>query len=447
MGKVRVWPLLLAVLSAVLAMQAPEDPAVQYGLALFVLIGVLWLTEALSLTFTALLVPLLGAAFGLVPLKQALQSFAHPIIFLFLGGFALAAALSRHRIDHWLAHKLLSLARGRALPAALLLASATALLSMWISNTATAAMMLPLALGLSAPYANQFPRYRLFVLLALAWAANIGGIATLVGSPPNAIVAAALGWSFNDWLSLGLPMFLLLFPLALLVLMKAVRPEADVPRMELGEAVPFPASPQAWTVLAIFLLTVTLWIAGKPLAQALSISKDFDGWVALLAIVLLGATRVVTWGDIEKQANWGVLLLFGGGIALSAIMQSSGASAWLAEQVSAWMPQEQPWLTYLVIAVFVVFLTELVSNTASAALLVPLMMPVAAAVGASPAVSAAIIGVAASCAFMLPVATPPNALVFGTGHVPQASMIRAGIYLNLIAAVIIGLVAPLLHNQ
>ena len=278
---------------------------------------------------------------------------------------AVAAALARHGIDQWLAHKLLSLARGRALPAALMLSVTTALLSMWISNTATAAMMLPLALGLSAPYAKEFPRYRLFLLLALAWSANLGGIATLVGSPPNAIAAAALGWDFSDWMQVGMPAFVMLFPLALLVLFFGIRPEANVPRVAAGAAMPFPASREAWLVLVIFVLTVTLWIAGKPLANWLSIDKDFDAWVAVLAIVLLGITRVVSWQDVENQASWGVLLLFGGGIALSMMMQSSGTSAWLASQLSAWMPEEHVWITYLIIAVFVVFLTELVSNTAS----------------------------------------------------------------------------------
>src|SRR5690606_21473611 len=165
--KINVVPLLLAVIASALAWQLGDTPAVKAGLALFVLIGLLWLTEAVSLTFTALLVPLLAVALGLADVKTALGSFANPIIFLFLGGFALAPALARHGIDQWLAPRLLSLARGRALPAALMLSVTTALLSMWVSNTATTAMMLPLALGLSAPYAKEFPRYRLFLLLAL----------------------------------------------------------------------------------------------------------------------------------------------------------------------------------------------------------------------------------------------------------------------------------------
>jgi sodium-dependent dicarboxylate transporter 2/3/5 len=436
--------ILIAIAAALLSALVPSDPAVSAGLALFVLIGLLWLTEALPLTYTALLVPVVGIALGLAPVKTALAGFAHPVIGLFLGGFALAAALSEHGIDRWLAHRLLNLARGRALPAALILAATTALLSMWISNTATTAMMLPVALGLCMPVGESFPRFRLFVLLALAWSANVGGIATLVGSPPNAITAAALGLEFNQWLAIGMPVFALLFPLALLVLYLAVRPESDVPDVDAGHQAPFPASTGAWTTLAIFFLTVALWVGGAPVASLLGIESSFDTWVALLAIVLLGITGSTRWQTIEHHANWGVLLLFGGGITLSTLMQTSGASAWLADGMSQWLPHGQPWLMYLMVALFVVFLTELVSNTASAALLVPLMMPVASAVGASTEVTALLIGLAASCAFMLPVATPPNALVFGSGYVPQKAMMRAGIILNLVAAGLLAMLVPVL---
>ena len=435
----------LALVIAGIASLGPDDPAARAGVALFALAGTLWLTEAISLTYTALLIPLLGVTLGLADVSTALRGFAHQVIGLFLGGFALAAALSAHGIDRWLANRLMRLARGHAIGAALLLALATSLLSMWISNTASAAMMLPIALGLSVPLAVKYPRYQLFVLLGLAWGANIGGIATLVGSPPNAITAAALGWGFDDWLKIGMPVYVLLFPLALLVLWLTVKPERDLPNVRSGEAIAFPQHRAALLTVAIFLLTVALWVFGKPLAELLGISKDFDTWVALLAIALLGITGTLEWQQIEKQSNWGVLLLFGGGITLSTLMQSSGASAWMASGISQILPAEYPWLLYLLVALFVVYLTELVSNTASAALLVPLFMPVADAVGASPVVTAAIIGVAASCAFMLPVATPPNALAFGTGCIPQREMIRAGMRLNIIATLLIaGLMMALL---
>ena len=434
-----------SLLAAVLAATLPENPATGAGLALLVLIGLLWLTEALPLTFTALMVPVLGVALGLANINAALAGFAHPVVALFLGGFALAAALGKHGIDRWLAQKLLLLAGGRALPAALLLSLTTALLSMWISNTATTAMLLPIALGMSAPLAEAHPRYRVFLLLALAWSANIGGMATLVGSPPNAIAAAALDWSFNEWLAAGMPVFLVLFPVALLTLYVVCRPEANLPRVDVQDRVAFPASSGATLTLAIFLLTVVLWVFGSPLAEVLAIEKGFDTWVAVLAIVLLGVSGCVTWKDVEQHANWGVLLLFGGGITLSTMLQSSGASAWLADGISGVLPQGQTWLVYLMLGTFVIFLTEMASNTASAALLVPLLMPVGAAVGADPIAVALLVAFGASCAFMLPVATPPNAMVYGSGFVPQKTMIRAGVVLNMIAALVLAVLVPWLQ--
>lgn len=438
------WAIALAIIVAILAASGPDNAATQAGMALFALAGVLWLTEAIPLTFTALIIPLVAVALGLGDVKNSLSGFAHPTIFLFLGGFALAAAMSKYGIDRWLASRVMALARGNALTAAFLLILATSLISMWISNTATAVMMLPVALGLLSPMKDRYPRYAILVLLGLAWGANIGGIATLVGSPPNAITAAALGWGFQEWLRVGMPAYLVIMPVSLVILWLTIRPEQNLPAVA-TTLMPFPAGRQATLTVAIFLLTVTGWVFGSTTSSYLGIRGDFDTWVALLAIALLGLTRVLSWEDIEKQSNWGVLLLFGGGITLSVLMQSSGASSWMANGLLAWVPGNNPWLLYLLVALFVIFLSELVSNTACAALLVPLMMSMASVTGLNPVTMAVLTGLAASCSFMLPVGTPPNALVYGTGRIPQKAMIRAGLVMNLasapLLAVIIGTIA------
>lgn len=427
------WAIALAAIVALFAASGPETPSTQAGMALFALAGVLWLTEAIPVTFTALLIPLFAVALGLGDVKGTLIHFAHPTIFLFLGGFALAAAMSKQGIDRWLASRVMAMARGHALRAAFLLIIATSLLSMWISNTATAVMMLPVALGLLAPMQDRFPRYSILVLLGLAWGANVGGIATLVGSPPNAITAAALGWGFDDWLRVGMPAYLVIMPISLVVLWLTLRPETGLPAVS-TTIMPFPSGRDARLTVAIFLLTVTLWVFGAPVSDMLGIKGDFDTWVALLAIALLGLSRVLGWTDIEQQTNWGVLLLFGGGITLSVIMQSSGASRWMADGMMEWIPGNHPWLLYLSVALFVIFLSELVSNTACAALLVPLMMTMASVTGLDPVTMAVLTGLAASCSFMLPVGTPPNALVYGTGRIPQKAMVRAGLVMNLVSA-------------
>jgi sodium-dependent dicarboxylate transporter 2/3/5 len=318
---------------------------------------------------------------------------------------------------------------------------------MWISNTATAAMVLPMALGLLSDSEDHEadtpggigPHERMFVLLGVAYSASIGGIGTLVGSPPNAIAAAQAGIGFAEWMRLGIPMVALLMTLMVGVLYLVLRPQ-------LGGRLVLPAEAFAWTparrtTLAIFALTAAGWIGSAPLGQALGITTDLDSWIAMAALVALVASRCLDWDTVERQTHWGVLLLFGGGLALSQVMQVSGASAFMADAlVNAVQGAPALWVLLGVIA-FVVFLTELVSNTASAALMIPIFMGVGPALGLSGPLLAAAIAVSASCAFMLPVATPPNAIVFATQLVPQAAMMRCGLVLNVVCIGAIALVA------
>ncbi|MAL02429.1 MAG: Anion transporter [Alcaligenaceae bacterium] len=416
----------------------PASVETRLGLGLFVFIGLLWITQALHLVVTALLVPLLAAILGLMPVKEGLSSFANPTIFLFMGGFALAAALATHGLDRALALFVLRLSKGQQLRAVLLLCGLTALLSMWMSNTATVAMMLPLALGLLAQHdgANTcHPRTQAFILLALAYSASIGGMGTIVGSPPNAIVAAYSGITFAQWMVLALPVVALFWPLMLLVLWLILRPEFS--HVTVSSNAHFQWSQAKTKAVAIFLLTVFAWIMGGWLAPLIGISGDFDTVVALAAIVALAGFRVVSWSDLQKNMQWGVLLLFGGGIALGQVMAASGASAYLAEIVLGNILGLPVWLIITVIVACVVFLTEFVSNTASAALLMPLLAPVAVAMGVPPLYLGAAIALSASCAFMLPVATPPNALVFATDRVPQPTMMRCGFALNLMCIAVL----------
>ncbi|MBL8353067.1 MAG: DASS family sodium-coupled anion symporter [Burkholderiaceae bacterium] len=423
-------------LAALVYGSAPTPDALRAGLALFVLIGALWMTQALHLSVTALLVPLLAVLSGLMDLRTALASFAHPIIFLFLGGFALAAALQRQGLDRALAVAVLRLAAGRRHAAVALLFALTALLSMWISNTATAAMMLPLALGLLSD--EDGPGERAFVLLGVAYSASIGGIGTLVGSPPNAIAAAQAGIGFADWMRIGVPLVLLLLPLMVGVLFLMLRP-----RLGVQAAIPAEDTRSLpWTraqriTLVVFGLTAAGWLGSASLGRALGINADIDSAVALAAIVGLVASGAIGWPDIEQRTQWGVLLLFGGGLALSEVMATSGASRFMAGALTTALQGAPTLLLLLAVVAFVVFLTELVSNTASAALLVPIFVGVAASLGLPPPLFAAAIAVSASCAFMLPVATPPNAIVYATEQVPQATMMRCGLVLNAVCIVVI----------
>jgi sodium-dependent dicarboxylate transporter 2/3/5 len=418
----------------------PFENDIVLGLCILSFVAILWLTEALHISITALLVPLLAVGFGVFNTQTALSSFSNPIIFLFLGGFALAAAMHRQELDKVIADKVLVLAKGRMSVAVFLLFGVTAGLSMWISNTATTAMMLPLVLGvLSKVNTKTGHNTYVFVLLGIAYCASIGGIATIVGSPPNAIAAAEMGLNFTEWMSYGVPVTLVLLPVTVGLLYVLLKPD-------LNDVFELDHTPITWdkgkvVTLGIFSLTVFLWIFSKPINAMLGNFSKFDTLVALMAIILVSFARVVHWKDIEKTTDWGVLILFGGGICLSNILKATGTSVFLAHNLSDFLSQASMILIILTVATFVVMLTEFASNTASAALLVPVFAGVAEALGLSPIVLSVLIAIAASCAFMLPVATPPNAIVFSTGHIEQSEMMRVGIYLNLACIIILSLFA------
>ena len=418
------------------------QPQVQQGMAIFVAVAWLWITQALPISTTALLIPVLALASGLLPVSQAFENFASPVIFLFMGGFALAASLQKYGLDQLFALKMLSLAGGRPFIAIILLFLTTAILSMWISNTATIALMLPIALGLlSKQSATENPNLYIFVLLGLAYSGNLGGMVTLIGSPPNAIAASAAGLSFSDWMRWGIPMFAVLFPLMIFILYIIFRPT-----FTRSIAFKFNVIDYHWQrnlVIIIFAFTALGWVLSSPLSHVLGITKGFDAMLAVLAIVMLTGSKCLSFDDFVEKTNWGILLLFGGGLTLSALLKSSGASMWLANQITANLPVNHTWLLLLIICLFVVFLTELVSNTASAALLVPLFMSVAVDLNLPPVAIVVVIALSASCAFMLPVATPPNAIVFSSGYVPQKQMMRVGLVLNLIFSGVIASIATI----
>ena len=424
----------------------PFAPKENAGLALLGFIAVLWLSEALHVTITALLVPLLAIALNLVTTKQALATFSDPTIFLFFGGFALATALHMQKLDKMIANKIMTLAQGNLLLAVIYLFLITAFLSMWMSNTATAAMMLPLAMGiLSRMDREKEHNTYVFVLLGIAYSASIGGMGTLVGSPPNAIVASNLHLTFSDWLWYGLPVMIILMPLMIGTLWIVFKPKLNMKFEQSFEKIEM--NQQRILTLVIFGFIALCWIFSgqiNPLISGLlGLQKNiasFDSVVALLAAIIICSTGVANWKQIQENTDWGVLMLFGGGLTLSAVLKDSGASKILADGIVFLVQDQHYYLIGLLVATFIIFLTEFTSNTASAALLVPIFISIAQSLGIPEIGLALIIGLGASCAFMLPVATPPNAIVFGTGCVEQKEMVRAGFVLNIVCVLVIATV-------
>ena len=441
--------LLAFVVMLVMNKYLPFRPKANSGLAILFFVGVLWLTEALHVTITALLVPVLAVGFGLMDVGKSLAKFADPTIFLFFGGFALATALHVNGIDRWIANRLLQLARGHFGAAVILLFLVTAGLSMWISNTATAAMMLPLALGmLSSLDIKKERNTYVFVLLGVAYSASIGGLGTPVGSPPNTIAVAYIkdvvpgltgsaaggNFGFTDWMGYGIPVMSVMLPAMIAVLYLIFRPNFHY-RVEL-KAFHFRWTSVRITSIAIFLLAAGSWIFSKPLSELTGIGK-FDEFVAVVAAVLVGVTGVAKWKQIQENTEWGVLLLFGGGLTLSALLGDSKASEVLAEGVKTAVGDASPLIIILAVTSFIICLTELSSNTAAAALLIPLFGPVGVGLGLPAHLLPIVIGIGASLAFMLPVATPPNAIVFGTGHIKQTEMVKAGLGLVIVSIVVV----------
>ena len=431
------------VLFFVLLKVLPYESKASAGLALLAFVAVLWLTEALHVTVTALLVPLLAIALDLVSTKQALVAFADPTIFLFFGGFSLATALHIQKLDKMIANKIMALARGNLFIAIIYLFLITAFLSMWMSNTATAAMMLPLAMGILSQLDREKEHNTyVFVLLGIAYSASIGGMGTLVGSPPNAIVASNLHLTFADWLWYGLPIMIILLPLMIGTLYIIFKPKLHINFEQSFESIEM-NSVRVLT-LVIFVVIALIWVFSgqiNPLISGLlGLQKNiasFDSVVALLAAIVICSTGIASWKQIQESTDWGVLMLFGGGLTLSAVLKDSGASKILADSIVFMIEGQHFYLIGLLVAAFIIFLTEFTSNTASAALLVPIFISIAQSLGMPEIGLALIIGLGASCAFMLPVATPPNAIVFGSGQVKQSEMVKAGFVLNLVCILVI----------
>ncbi len=435
---------------------APEGKTatqVRTGLAILVLAAILWLTEAIPLAVTALLIPVVAVLSGVFAgnpatvVPQAFAGFAHPLIFLFLGGFGIAAALTRQGLNRWLADRILALAGGRFHFTAIGLFVAAAFTSMWISNTATTALLFPVALGLLADVESKTGAERArtlapFLLLGLAYSASIGGLGTIIGTFPNAIAAEKLEIDFFEWMKFGIPCVAILLPSLIALLFLVARP-GKVPNLS-ADAEPFAFTPQRVATLVIFGLAVAGWLSSAWLRTYFDVTTGFDSIVAILALVLLAALGLVTWKDIDRTTDWGVVILFGGGLTLSKILGLTGASKFLANQLGVITEGWPGFLVVGAVVLFVIFLTELSSNTAITVLFVPIFYEVAVKMGVPPTKLVLPLTIAASCAFMLPIATPPNAIVFGSGKIPQRTMMRIGLVLNLCFAAILTVLSAVL---
>jgi sodium-dependent dicarboxylate transporter 2/3/5 len=446
------------------ALPAPEGLAreawLTAGVALWMALW--WLTQAVPLAVTALLPVLLFPLLGIARPADAAQAYAHPLVFLFLGGFVIALTIERWNLHRRVAIAVVSVAgvRPDRLIGGFMLA--TAGLSMWVSNTATTLMMVPIGLSVIAfiegPRQNGQPatpaqdRFARGLFLAIAYAASIGGTATLIGTPPNAFLAGYLAQNhgvelgFARWMLLGVPLAGAMLLAAWLLLTRVLYParDLDLDRVAAGVAAERArlAPPERGEVLAalLFAAVALAWVF-RPLIEAVLPVSDtaiaLAGAVAAFAIPVNLAKRefLMDW-EHAIRLPWGILILLGGGFSLAEAIQATGLAAWLGGLVAG--ASHLP-LIVLLLAVtgLVVFLTEITSNTATAAVFVPVAAALAVSLGFGAVTFAVPVALAASCAFMMPVATPPNAIVFAAGRLDVVHMCTAGILLNLVATVMI----------
>ena len=430
--------ILFAVIVFIVILYLPifSNQQAQRALALLLLVAILWITESIPLPLTGLLIPVLAVFMQLLPAKESFQEFANPIIFLFMGGFVIAGALTRHSVDKMLAQKLIRLAGGNFYWSAILLMLATSVIASWVNNTSSTAMMIPLGLGmLVLVKKNIVSAESKFLMLGIAYAASIGGIITIISSPPNAIGAEILNISFLGWMRYSIPMFLITFPVMVTILTIYFKPDR---KMVIGVMV-FEKVKDApiKTLMFIFLLTVTLWIMEGVLSPLLHIGSSYNSMVAIFAIFLLFISKILTWEEILKSINWEILLLFGGGLTLGMLIDDSGLGAMLITKVSSLITVVPMYMFLLFIVIFTIILTEFMSNTASAAMILPLLFSLSNQIHINPLILVFPATIAASYGFMMPAGTPPNAMVFSSGYVPQKDMIKAGLIINIIFSILL----------
>ncbi len=422
------------------------------------LMAIWWSTEAVPIPIGALLPIILVPALGLGSMDQATHPYANSTIYLFLGGFIIGLGMEKWNLHRRIALNIINIVgyRGWYQIAGFMLA--TAFLSMWVSNSATAIMMLPIALSVISLVVDEnnedHRRFATSLLLAVAYGASIGGIGTLIGTPPNALLSAYMleaydiNIGFAQWMIIGVPTSAIMlfatwcwlcrrrFNLNVETARQVIQAEHD----KLGKW-----SRGEYTIAAIFTMTALSWVFLPVIKPYLPFASDTSiaiFFALMLFIVPIDAKKrifVMDW-DTAKTLPWGTLLLFGGGLSLASAVTRSGLADWIAVSMGG-LAGITPILLVGVIVTIIIFLTELTSNTATAAAFLPLMGALAMTQGIPPEFFTVPAAIAASCAFMMPVATPPNTVVFGSGRVPIGQMIKAGFFLNIVGVVVVTLLA------
>ena len=434
--------------------------------AIVSLMAIWWATEAIPVAVTALLPLALFPLIGIVSFKEAAIPYANPNIYLFLGGFMLALAIERSGLHKRMALHMI-IAAGSSGPKLIAgFMTIAALISMFVMNTSTTLMLLPIGLAVCSVVSNTIPGltekeityFDTSLMLGIAYAATIGGMSTLVGTAPNIVFSAFMQETYGieismiDWMTLGVPLAIVMLYSAWIVLTKYVFPTSFITSNEtklylknmLNEQGPL--SKDEIKISIIFGLTAMAWMLRTVLDNYQTFSGLTDAGIAIISAILLfmipstsNKGELLDWSDSDKLP-WGLLILFGGGLSIAAQINSSGLGIWIGEGLSV-LSTVPPVFLILAVTALIIFLTEVTSNVATTSTFLPVFGAVAIGIGVLPVSLTVPVCLAASCAFMLPVATPPNAIVYGSGKFTIATMMRAGFFLNIIGIFVVTLFA------
>ena len=462
---------LLGVTTAIVVMLLPTPDGLSIEAhrtaALFLLMGVWWATEAVPVAVTALVPLALFPMLGIVDIQSAANPYANKTIYLFFGGFLIATAIQK-----WGLHKRIALfvleyagSNGASLIFGFMLTAA--IISMWVMNTATTIMLLPIGLAVITVVKEtvkglneeEIESFQLALLLGIAYGATIGGMSTLIGTGPNGMLAAFMADNYNldisfvDWMKVGVPLSIIMLPCSWFILTKIIfRVEFETSqetkdlltnmKQELGQ---FDGA--EFKVFVVFVLTALTWMLRTVLDDINGLEGLSDAGIAMISALFLfllpsgdkekkGA--LLEWKDAQENVPWGLLVLFGGGLSLANAVQATGLAVWMGNLI----PQGISIVLIVILVVtMIIFLTELTSNMATTATFLPVVAAIAVQSNFDPLLVTAAVALAASCAFMLPVATPPNAIVFGSGLIKVPQMARAGFLINVLGIIVVSFVA------
>ena len=457
-----VGPLLLVVISTTLTVEGLDDNAIRV-MAVAAWLVVWWMTEAVPLPVTALLPLVLFPLLGIFSVQEAAAPYASPIVFLFMGGFIIALAMEKRNLHRRIALNLIRFTGTDANGIILGFMLATAFLSMWISNTATTVMMLPIALSVIELLREQSPegdstgyrRFALGLMLCIAYSANIGGTTTIIGTPPNVVLVGYMqefyqqDIAFGRWLLIGIPVCTILLGSTYWMVTRVLFPHrlgklagsatlisdklaalGAMSRAEKLVALVFGLTAAGW----VFQTTINDWLGDRYLDNTI---VAMAGGILMFIVPtrLRGPEFLLDW-ESTTRLPWGILLLFGGGLCLAKGMETTGLVQWVGDRIAS-DPSIDLWWLILLLTAFMLFMTEIMSNVALVVIFIPVVFGIANGLGIEPMYVAVPVTLASSCAFMMPVSTPPNAVVFSSGYIRIGDMAKAGFLLNLISILVL----------